>query len=52
MTFPKRCQKCAYRAREYSEFSCNYLEVTGHARIAVSPQPGEKCTAFAPDNKR
>ena len=52
MTFPKRCQKCAYRAREYSEFSYNYLEVTGHARIAVSPQPGEKCTAFAPDDKR
>lgn len=52
MKFPKRCQKCAYRARGSSEFSCNYLEVTGHARIAVSPQPGEKCTAFAPDDKR
>lgn len=52
MTFPKRCQKCAYRASEYSEFSCNYLEITGHPRIAVSPQPGEKCTAFAPNDKR
>lgn len=52
MTFPNRCQKCVYRARESSEFSCNYLEITGHPRIAVSPQPGEKCTAFAPNDER
>lgn len=52
MTFPKRCQKCAYRAGEFSEFSCNYLEITGHPRITVSPQPGDQCTAFSPASKR
>lgn len=43
----KRCQICRFRG--CGEALCDYISVTGKARILVSPEVGEKCTAFAPD---
>lgn len=42
----ERCGKCKYRGS--GECGCDYLGMTGRARILVSPGVGEECTAFAP----
>lgn len=48
MKFPERCSKCFYRANDTSGHTCDYLTITGHARIKVSPAAGDKCTAYRP----
>lgn len=41
------CQKCRFRG--CGDALCDYISVTGKARILVSPEVGEKCAAFDPD---
>lgn len=50
--WPKKCRKCAYRASDVAGHTCDYLSITGHARILVSPEAGEHCTAFVPKQKK
>lgn len=45
--WPKKCVTCKYRADGYgTKGTCDYLTMTGHARILVSPEAGKNCTAW------
>ena len=42
----ERCVKCIYRG--YGENLCDYIGITGKARIATSPGVGKACKEFVP----
>lgn len=39
----EKCDRCVYRAQTGADYRCNYFGITGHTRLAVSP---EKCRHF------
>lgn len=44
----ERCRKCFYRSMA-TDHACDYINLTGKARIEVSPGVGKDCTVFLPD---
>ncbi len=51
-----KCETCIYRTG-HSLFSgygikCDYASITGHARILISPEPGDACTVYVKRKRR
>ena len=44
----KKCKKCKFRAGRCSGHGCDYISITGHARLCP---PGEDCTRFEPGKR-